>query len=107
MQANQTNAFVHERTNFLKPIIFQQRMSAAAIAVNDDGRSAIKSCCAVGRPTIGINYGRDAWHLVEARFQQQTTCAMLVLQRAMAWRTGDKDNFLVGGLSTRNGKHGR
>ena len=40
MQARQPHAAVHQGTNRLEPVALQQRMPAAAVAVNHDGRRA-------------------------------------------------------------------
>ena len=57
-------------------------MTAAAVAVNDNGRRAGEGLGRI-RPAVAVNHRRDARHLVEAGLEQQTTRAMFMFARTM------------------------
>ena len=98
MQANQANTFLHQLTDGLEVVVPEQRMAAAAVTINDQRRRAGKGRLRILRPAVAIDLRYNARHLVEARFEQQTTRAVLVLARAVARRAGQEDDlFILGG----------
>ena len=69
MNANQTDAFVHQLSDGLQVIILEQWMAAAAVTVNHYGGCVRKGRLRIIRPTVAINHRANGRQFVEARFQ--------------------------------------
>src|ERR1039458_953917 len=95
MQADKPNALLHQVANRFEAVVLEQGMAAAAITINDQRRCAGKGSFRILRPAVAINLRHNAGHLIEARHEQQTACAVFVVARAVARRAGEEDDLFI------------
>ena len=96
MEADESDALVHQAAHRLQVVGLQQRVSAAAVGVDDHRGGAVERGVRIVRPAVGVDHRRDPRPVIQARLQQQAARAMLVFAGAVAGPTRDEHNFLVG-----------
>ena len=90
MQADQPHTLFHQVPDRFQAVVAQERMAAAAVAIDDDCRRAGKGSFRLLRPAVGVNLGNDAGDVIQARFEQETAGAVLMVTEAMKMETNVK-----------------
>ena len=91
MQADQADALVHQFGDGLEAVGLEERVAAAAVAVDDDGGRPGERRCRVLGPAVAIDFRGDAWNVIEAGLEQQAAGAVLVISGSVAGGPGQED----------------
>ena len=107
VKADQPDPLLHQLPDCLEAVVLEERVSAATVAINNNSRRAGKSSSRILRPAVAIYLRGYPGKAIQAGFQQQTTSAMFMLARSMAWRTSEEHDLCVPGGGSQRGRQGQ
>ena len=95
MQIDEADALIHQLLHDVAVLLLDNRMTAAAVHVEDDGFGALEGL-GVLRPAVARHHREDARCLLEHLHEQGAAGEEFMLAGSVALVSGDEDNLRLG-----------